>query len=96
MNISGKSIVNQMEEQVSRLREAVDRGDVSAIREYTAVIESHCQLIKSGTSAKQTEIPAASYAHTPVQATYPNETKMISSSVQQNEPAPPKDNLLDF
>jgi hypothetical protein len=97
MNISGTMIIDQMEQQLSRLRQAIEQGDQATIREYTAVIESHCQLLKSGTKSKMSEPARPVYPNQMMAQATPEQTHIVSSTPVEGEPAPVKEpNLLDF
>ncbi|WP_232718758.1 YwdI family protein [Bacillus sp. FJAT-45037] len=101
MNISGTQIVGQMEKQLTKLRQAVASGDAAAVREYTAVIESHCELIKGGATQQAVEQVKPVRAMPSMPVTSPSsqavEVRPLSNPSFQNDPTPKKeDNLLDF
>ncbi|KGA95718.1 hypothetical protein AJ85_00455 [Alkalihalobacillus alcalophilus ATCC 27647 = CGMCC 1.3604] len=100
MNISTKSVIDHMKEQMRRLEQAHMNENAEQMKEAVSSIEAYCQLFK-GTDAKpievsptlkqQVETPLPTY-HQVVQQ-YPTVTPSYNEG---NETKPKGDNLLDF
>ncbi|WP_413377784.1 YwdI family protein [Alkalihalobacillus sp. 1P02AB] len=100
MNISTKSVIDHMKEQVRRLEQAHMNENTEQMKEAVSSIEAYCQLFK-GTDGKTTEVnlslkrpvetPLPTY-HQVVQP-YPTVTPSYNEG---NETKPKEDNLLDF
>ena len=91
MEIPAKTICDQLEEQMERLRVAISQEDRQSVAERIAVIEAYCQLLKSpankeGARPQQTLSPV-----TPMAYQVPS-----SETVRSVEQEVKGRNILDF
>lgn len=92
MEIQAKTICDQLEGQIEKLRVAISQDDRQSVAERVAVIEAYCQLLKTS-STKEGEKERPQPTFTPVaKQPYPMPTETVSNVEQEVKGR----NLLDF
>jgi hypothetical protein len=90
MEIPAKTICDQLEGQIEKLRAAISNEDRQLVAERVAVIEAYCQLLKSPLN-KDMPKPKSAFTHV-IQKDYALPTETVSSAEQDVKGR----NLLDF
>ncbi|MFB4163598.1 DUF5327 family protein [Alteribacillus sp. JSM 102045] len=103
MNISARTVVEKMEEELMRLADQVDRKEEAAVKEHARVLKSYCDILLSTDETKdrrsierrQTADFSSQLAkpRTPVEV---QEIKSAPSSQSKNEIPSTSGNLLEF
>ncbi|WP_227936973.1 DUF5327 family protein [Alkalihalobacillus deserti] len=89
MEISAKTICEQLEGQIETLKVAISQEDRQSIAERVAVIEAYCQLLKSPSN----KVAKPGQTFTPVSQKEYSVPEETVSSVEQDVKGR---NLLDF
>lgn len=93
MNISAERVVNNMEEQLHLLKQAIKKQDQQAVREYTSVIEGYCRLLKDNPDHLQTNHLQTN--HVPTTTTpKPTAPQAPTPTIQESNEKP--GSLFDF